>query len=408
MIPNRSTRRSGMARALGIAALALPSAVVAGFSPVPLSGQSLLATGGLGVPVESLDARARALGSVGVGLSGVSLSVRDPASFGGAVLPTVTATGQYLSAEAPGGAGTVSTDATRFPHVGIAYPVSERVVAFLSWGGFLDQRWSEEREESLQLGGSTVSVTDRLRSDGGIAATHVGAAVRITEWLGIGVGAGVLTGSIRRTFTREFGADAEGGQVSPFVSAARWSTLAPSVAAGVQLDPSRNLRISGSLLWHGDLSAEPSEDADPSIQPGSYPLPLELRVGATGSLTPQLLLHVGFARADWTETGNALAGGSGGAAASSVGAGVEYTGSRLFGRSAPIRLGWRRSDFPFEVAGGVPEERAFSAGLGFVVSQFEAIPLASFDLAFERGARATPAFDEDFWRASLSLRLSGN
>ena len=45
--------------------------------PPSLAGQSLFGSQGLGMPVEPVDARARALGTLGVGLLGPSLSPTD-------------------------------------------------------------------------------------------------------------------------------------------------------------------------------------------------------------------------------------------------------------------------------------------------------------------------------------------
>ena len=48
----------------------------------PGAGQSLFNAAGLGVPVEGLDGRARALGNLGIGLGGGSFLPTDPAALG--------------------------------------------------------------------------------------------------------------------------------------------------------------------------------------------------------------------------------------------------------------------------------------------------------------------------------------
>lgn len=47
---------------------------------VPLAAQSLFGSSGLGLPLEAVDARARALGNLGLGLSGGALLPGDPAA----------------------------------------------------------------------------------------------------------------------------------------------------------------------------------------------------------------------------------------------------------------------------------------------------------------------------------------
>jgi hypothetical protein len=49
-------------------------------APAGVSGQSLFARGGLGVPVEPIGARAKGMASLGIGLFGSSLSPVDPAA----------------------------------------------------------------------------------------------------------------------------------------------------------------------------------------------------------------------------------------------------------------------------------------------------------------------------------------
>ena len=50
--------------------LGFPALAAVLLAAVPVSGQSLYNAAGLGVPVEALDGRARALGSLGIGLRG--------------------------------------------------------------------------------------------------------------------------------------------------------------------------------------------------------------------------------------------------------------------------------------------------------------------------------------------------
>ena len=62
----------------------LGAALVA--APSQLEAQSLVARAGLGLPVEPLDARSRAMGGAGIGLSGAYLLATDPAAAAGLVL----------------------------------------------------------------------------------------------------------------------------------------------------------------------------------------------------------------------------------------------------------------------------------------------------------------------------------
>lgn len=382
--------------------MALVAALSAALAPAGASAQSLFSFGGLGTPVDPVDARARGLGSVGVGLFGSSVAFRDPASATGVLLPQVTATLQGSRLSADDGTGGLSAEGTRFPHVGIAYPVGERGVALVEYGGFLDQRWVLERELVVPVGGVDVDVLDAFESEGGISTLMVGGGFAFTNWLSVGLTAGIHTGSMRRTFTREF--DRTQADVNPFVSTASWSTKAPVVVAGIRLDPAPLVRLAGSVTWSGDLQAEPQEGED--AEERSFPLPMEFRGGASLTLTPVLSATFGASWADWTATGERLNEGSG-VSALSLGGGIEWSAGTLFGRRAPLRLGWRQADLPFRLEGEAARESGFSAGGGLVLAEVESIPVAGLDLAVERGERTAGALREEFWRTTLTIRVSG-
>jgi hypothetical protein len=57
--------------------------------------------------------------------------------------------------------------------------------------------------------------------------------------------------------------------------------------------------------------------------------------------------------------------------------------------------------------GGDANEQVFTGGLGFALNETNEIVLASLDLGVERGRRLGGTYREDFWRATLSLRLLG-
>jgi len=80
---------------------------------------------------------------------------------------------------------------------------------------------------------------------------------------------------------------------------------------------------------------------------------------------------------------------------------------QFFNRSSPLRLGFRRTDLPFSLEGGDANEQVFSGGFGFALNETSEVVLASLDLGLEKGRRLGGTYREDFWRATLSLRLLG-
>ena len=61
-----------------VSRLLVLAAIVA--APASVEAQSIFSSAGLGRPLEAVDGRARALGSVGIGLQGGSISPGDPAA----------------------------------------------------------------------------------------------------------------------------------------------------------------------------------------------------------------------------------------------------------------------------------------------------------------------------------------
>lgn len=381
--------------ALGLA-LALPPAAEA---------QSLLGAGGLGIPLTPLDGRGRAMGSVGIGLFGPSLSPTDPAAAVEYGVPTASLTFQPSWVDAESADGTADGSGTRFPLIGVAYPVGEAAVATLTVGSVLDQRWDVEIPRAIDLGGETEVATDNFTSDGGVSAARLGFARRITSGLAVGVTAGRYIGEVERVFTRRFDSLAVGDEVPTFRTSGRWSYSATTLAGGARLDLGDFLRVAGSITWTSTLEADADEDTRGGDD--DFEIPLEVRAGASGVLAPGLNLNVGLSWADWSDTGDGELAGGGGTSILGLGAGIEYADFRLFGWPAPLRAGFRRDEYPFRFDGEGPTETAFSAGLGLNLVQSQGIDAAKADFAIERGERSASSLSENFWRATITVQLAG-
>jgi len=371
------------------------------------AAQSLLSLGGLGSPLDPLDARARAMGSVGVGLFGPSLLPGDPGAARALLVPTLTFTMQPTWGTATDGTRSADLQGTRFPLLGIAYPVSPlRGMVTLTFGAFMDQRWALRRTATVSLVDRSVEVQDFFRSDGGISTVQVGWAQQLGDRLVVAAAAGRYTGSVTRTFVRSLDSLAVGADVTPFTDGGRWTYSGLTATVGAVFDPVELLRVSGSLTWSGTLEATPSEE---TRAPGaSYRLPLTLRAGASGALTSRLALSTSLAYSAWpTSPGAGLTSEVVVGGVWDVGVGIEWKGPRVKERDLPLRLGYRRRVLPFRLGPGGPSESILAGGVGLHLAQFEDLALARIDLALERTHRESGAFAEDFWRGSISLHVSG-
>ena len=275
------------------------------------AGQSALASGGLGMPIDPVDARGRALGSVGVGLLGTGLIPGDPVGGVDLTAPTITLTLQSAWLDLREGANTSTSVGSRFPALGVSYPVGERGVLTLTYGGVLDQRWTQERLDTLHLEGDEIlPVVDRFSSDGGISAARLGFAHRLSPSLAVGAAMGLLTGSSARLFTRAFDTLTADIDIASFGSSGHWSYSGTTVTVGALVDIGEVVRAAGSFTWFGALDAEPDQDTEGVAR--SYAMPLEFRAGVSGALVPGLSAVVSLAWADWSGTGEDLDRGSAG------------------------------------------------------------------------------------------------
>jgi hypothetical protein len=369
-------------------------------------GQSFLGTQGLGFPLEPLDARARALGSIGVGLRGAALVPTDPAAATGLLVPTVNISLQPHWGSGSVGAENLKSQGTRFPLIGIAYPVSAvGGMVTLTFGGLLDQRWEVEEEGVTDLGGTPTPTVDFFKSEGGVSSLRLGWAQNLGGGVSLAMAVGSHLGSVTRTFTRTFDPEVVATEVVDFTDGGKWTFSGLSTSFGAGWNLGQFFRFGGSLILASELKAKPATGTEG--EPATYDLPMELRLGATGVLTPRLSLHFGAAYADWKTSEGGLGSEAVVGQVWSFGGGVEWTGLEMGSRTLPLRFGYRRAGLPFRFQDEDPVERAFSTGMGLNLTQVEELVLAGVDLGVERGSRDAGSLSESFWRATLTFRVSG-
>lgn len=401
-----ASRASSASAALAtlVAAVALCGSLLA--APRPAQGQSVLGAGGLGFPLEPVDARSRGIGSLGVGLFGTALLPGDPAAAQALTVPLITATYQPSWSTFSFRGPERETNTSRFPVLGVAYPVAPlEAMASLTFASYLDQTWAVEQEGAIEIGGEPVDVLDRFTSEGAISALRFGWAQQVHERLDLAASVGTYLGEVQRTLLRSFDAPS----VQPYQESGSWRFYGPTVAVGATWDPVELVRVGASVSWSGELRADAVDGTD---APGDrIDLPTEYRAGVSGSLAPGITAHASLSHADWSEASGD--GDEEGFSAEtsgsiwSVGGGLEWRGPGFLGRRFPLRVGYRRSEMPFRFDGSVPTESAFAAGIGLNLLELEELPLAAIDVSFETGNRSAGAFDESFRRATFTVRVAG-
>jgi len=396
--------RSRILRSLAAAGLI----AAAGAYPAADAGaQSLLSAGGLGAPVDAMDARARALGGVGTGLFGFGLSLENPADIGAVPAPTVLVTLQPEWTQTTIAGIDQSTSSVRFPQINAAFPIGERWALGAGYVGVLDQRWSATVADTLVLSGEPVAVEDRFVSDGGVAAFRAGAAYRIPAGLSVGVRVDGYTGSLTRSLTREF--DPESG-LRPAAEQQGWSYSGIGVGAGASWTFEDRAKVAGSFAVGGTLRAE-AIDTLPGVEERDYTVPATASLGGSARIAPATVVSASARWTGWSNQDELFAGTGGARDYLRVGGGVEWEGPARGGANFPVRLGLRYAQLPFgwTPAGegdlDFPNERAITGGIGARIAE----GAIRTDLSMEAGSRGgeTAGFEESFWRVNLSLTVLG-
>ena len=384
-----------MSRALcrgAFAALALV-AVHAGTA----GAQAVLAARGLGYPIESIDARARGLGGLALGLPEPSFSLVNPAGPVGITSAAIAVTFQPDQFDATVGSEATNGTTARFPNIQAVFQPRPRFSLSAGYGAFLDQNWRAVRNDSITLSTGRVPVLDQLRSTGGIARFRGGLGYQINGRLAVGLSVDAYTGAVRDTAIRTVPG------LAPALTATAVTYTGTGLAAGVRWTPLDALSVAAAVSGGGSLNA----NADDSlVVDRDYSLPLTLDLGASARVTGHTLLAVSGRWAGWSAAGEDITNRGGARDAMNASAGLEYDGLTLLGQTVPLRLGARVARLPFRWLGEdteFPEERALTAGIGARLGRGAAL----LDAAVERGTRGGDGagFEEPYWRGSLSVTL---
>ncbi len=387
-------------------------------SAAPLGAQSLFSTQGLGAPVDPLDPRARALGSIGTGLPGLNASLVNPADLAGITRRGITATLQPYYGSERLGDDKDNLAGTRFPVIQLIYPFRGKFVLGLGYGGFLDQTWSVFANGTETVGGVTVDTRDEVSSTGALAQVRLSASYQFSPRFALGLHGGLYTGGVERELTRTF---PDSLQFSPFSERNNWDYRGLYAGVGLHIDPSTKTRFAAVATISGELKANARVDEQLDA---TYDMPLRVAFAASQLLAARLLATASAQFTGWSSTVNYAAPGTLDAAPVNahktweVGGGLEWERLRTSTRVFPLRFGFRYAQLPFTPAptsgeGVFAKEISGAIGLGLRLAADDFGPLAVADLSVERGQRkgwdsaVSGGLTENFWRLSMSINLFG-
>lgn len=392
----------------------VPGVLIALALPTAAHAQSLFATRGMGLPGAPVDARARALGGMGIGLLGFNTSLINPADMAGLTRRGIVAVLQSGNASPSLAGSRGDLNAARFPLVRLIYPFGD-VVTTIGYGSYLEQSWGIQQSGRDLVGTDSLDVVDVIESSGGVSKLVFGAAFPLSPSLAVGAEFGLHAGVLDRRVRRSFADTA--ASLTPFDALYRWGYRGPFATLGVRWDPAGSARVGASVTFADRIDIE-GRTAD--SHDDSYRAPIRLAGGASVTLSNL-----------WMATGGAEWSGRGGEDetvfrtvdalamrrdAWRLGAGLEYHGLRSGLRAFPMRLGGSFQQLPFYNVGEDPAtEWSGALGVGFRLAGDEDNPFAVADVTWERGRRSGLAsaklpggLEESFWRMTFSLSLFGN
>lgn len=387
--------------ALAIAAVPLlvptsPAGAQEGLEPSPTPYTAV----GLGYPTPPVDARAAALGGVGVGLLGETFTVRNPADLVGFSEASLGISAAPEAVAVRGAEGDASSGRSRFSVIRAVVPLGRWRASF-GFGSELDQDWSFRKTDTLRISTGDFPFEERRENDGGVSTIDVSVARRVGP-LSVGVSYQRLTGELRQDLFRRFAISVDSAVAAPnrVDQQLTWSYGAHRVRAGGGLEIGDRVRVSGAYSWTGDLEAE----ADSVGRRRAFAMPSSATAGASGRLSDDWLVTVGGGWSGWSSMSSSFRDGRprdtywGGG-------GLEFSGWELGALPLHLRAGGRYAELPFVRQGSEPaEEQAVTLGLGSTFARGQ----AALDLSIEVGSRGDlPAtgMEESFTRFTFSASI---
>lgn len=380
--------------AAGVLAAAAPGSEAAAQQPVTSVG--------LGYPTPPDEARAAALGGVGVGLLRGTLTVRNPADL--VALPAsavgIALSGESIDVEGSGGS-TQSTGRS-------ALPIAQGVFRSGDWafgaafGSVLNQDWNVRFRDTLVIAAGDFPFEEQRESNGGLSTLNL-ALARSLGPASVGISYDLLVGSVTQLAVRRFASSLDSlTETSPKVEdSATWGYGGGRirVGAGLELLGGR-ARVSAAYAASGDLDAE-REEADDRRDFG---MPASVEAGASVRIGSRLMVAAGGGWSGWSELDDDLRT----ARADDhlwLGGGVEYRGAQLGPLPLVLRAGGRYAELPFSLPGEEPPtERAFTAGLGSAFADGRVQLDAALELG-SRGSVAETGMEESYRRLTFSATI---
>ena len=356
----------------------------------------------LGVTEETGDARARALGVLGVSFDERRSAIsQNPATLAGLDHMTVSAMAVV--------GGRTSRDATqeekralaRFPHAKIALPMFNKFVISAGFNGF---RNFKGRIDLPPQDIDGLSYTQSFVRDGTIYSFPLAVSAKVTDWLFVGGSADFVLGTVDEKW------ETRGDSLVSLGTRRRDEMNARTFTLGMLVKPAPWLTVGGS--WTPNFVGNGStrwtlEDVritqntipirDTSVQ-GNVQFPSALRAGFTFNPTRKLMLTSDALWRNWDSYDGRLFEAEGVLNEWRIGAGLEW---QRDGR-VDLRTGFSQQRLAQIIGGNELKETTLHLGAGFDISDEK----SRFDLGLEYawiGSLDRNLFEERTFRIIVSI-----
>ncbi len=379
-----------LARGCRVGSLWLISALVPG---LVAAQNSVYGLAGIGFPGEPLGARARGSGG-GAAVFDPTSALNPGAVAGFARLRAAFSGGTTLRSYTAGDSSASGLRETRFPFGLLGGRIAGTPLSFaLSFSAYAERTYDVTTTGTQVLRGETLTVRDRIASDGAISDLRGALAVKPLGPLLVGAAVHVIAGSSRFTVRRVF---SDSTAYLPYSELRQTAYSATGVSVGAVLLASRRLELAGAARVDGRLESH----LEDGTLVESVRLPRTLSAGVRVLPLPGIGWSTTVSHRDWSRAQPDLLAPARAFDTWEVASGLEVE-NRPRGPRVPFRAGVRYRQLPFSNVATQPSELVWAVGTGLAMAGGR----GAVDLAVERLKRWGGGAQERGWHIVLGIQV---
>jgi hypothetical protein len=361
-------------------------------APAPaLAQNSIYGVAGIGFPEEPISVHARGLGGGNAAFD--ALSALNPAAAAdfGRLAASVTMSEGFRSYTA-GDTSVSGLRETRFPFGLMGGKIGGTPLSFaVSYATYAERTFDVRTTGTQVLRGDTLSISDKVASNGAVTDVRGAIATRPLPFLKVGAAIHLLGGSSRLDVQRTFSDSA----YLPYAEASHLIFSGVGVSAGVVLRPVRAIELAGAARVNGPLSSQLGNH-----DLGSVALPVALTGGLRLAIPRAGVSWSSTATwQSWSRAGPDLVPPTRAFDTWDLSSGIELHDRSVGGGGLPLRVGVRYRQLPFSNLTTQPTELALAAGSGLVFAQRR----AELDFSLEHVQRTGGGADERGWQIAVGI-----